>query len=78
MVNLIYIRAAILQATGIKLSLESVKRYLLEEGLITLKQSQDDDLIFRGYNEFFGYDAATTNIEKADHYIDKEPDNENE
>tara|TARA_R100001377_G_scaffold71406_1_gene46993 strand:+ start:394 stop:630 length:237 start_codon:yes stop_codon:yes gene_type:complete len=78
MVNLIYIRAAILQATGIKLSLDSVKRYLLEEGLITLKQSQEDDLIFRGYNEFFGYDSATTKIEKADHYIDKDTGNEDE
>jgi|TARA_R110002072_G_scaffold21045_10_gene75628 hypothetical protein len=78
MVNLIYIRAAILQATGVSLSLERVKEYLIEEGLITLKQSQEDDLIFRGYDEFFGYDVATTTIEKVDHYISKDTKDEDE
>ena len=71
MVNLIYIRAAILQATGKKLSLEQVRDYLLSEGLISTRQAQDENLIFRGYDEFFGFDEAATTVEKVDHYIDR-------
>ena len=41
-INLIYIRAAIEAATGIRLSLNEVKRYLLEEGLITPKQAREE------------------------------------
>ncbi len=71
MVNLIYIRAAILQSTGVKLSLEQVRDYLHEEGLITKKQAENDDLIFRGYDEYYGFDEASTTIEEADHYINR-------
>ena len=78
MVNLIYIRAAILQATGRKLSLEQVRDYLLEEGLISTRQAQDENLIFRGYDEFYGFDEASTTVEEADHYIDREIENEDD
>lgn len=78
MVNLIYIRAAILQATGKKLSLEQVRDYLLSEGLISTRQAQDENLIFRGYDEFFGFDEASTTVEQADHYIDREKKHEDD
>lgn len=78
MVNLIYIRAAILQATGKKLSLEQVRDYLLSEGLISTRQAQDENLIFRGYDEFFGFDEASTTVEQVDHYIDRENKNEDD
>lgn len=55
-INLIYIRAAIEAATGVHLKLKDVRRYLLEEGLITLKQARDEATIFRGYSEFYDYD----------------------
>ena len=78
MVNLIYIRAAILQATGKKLSLEQVRDYLLSEGLISTRQAQDENLIFRGYDEFFGFDEASTRVEQVDHYIDRENKHEDD
>ena len=78
MVNLIYIRAAILQATGKKLSLEQVRDYLLSEGLISTRQARDENLIFRGYDEFFGFDEASTTVEQADHYIDREKKHEDD
>jgi len=55
-INLIYIRAAIEAATGIRLSLKEVRRYLLEEGLITPKQAREEATVFRGYGEFYDYD----------------------
>ena len=55
-INLIYIRAAIEAATGVRLSLKDVRRYLLEEGLITPKQARDEATIFRGYKEFYEQD----------------------
>jgi hypothetical protein len=51
--NIIYIRAAIEEATGIKLKLEEVKEYLLSEGLVT--EAKAKHLIFRGYSEFYDY-----------------------
>ena len=57
-INLIYIRAAIEAATGVHLSLPDVKRYLLEEGLITSKQAKEEATIFRGYGEFYDYDYS--------------------
>ena len=78
MVNLIYIRAAILQATGKKLSLEQVRDYLLSEGLISTRQAQDENLIFRGYDEFFGFDEASTTVEQADRYVDREKKHEDD
>mgnify|MGYP003112630932 FL=1 len=78
MVNLIYIRAAILQATGKSLSLEEVRDYLLSEGLISKRQAQDENLIFRGYDEFYGFDEAATTVEKLDHYIDRKMKHEDD
>lgn len=74
MVNLIYIRAAIQQATGKVLPLEDIVDLLVEEGLITQQQAEDENLIFRGYAEFFETEEAATMIEQADHYIDREED----
>lgn len=71
MINLIYIRAAIRERTGKELSLETVRDLLLEEGLITKRQAEDEDLIFRGYAEYFETDEAATKVEDADRYVDK-------
>ena len=62
-INLVYIRAAIEAATGVRLSLEDVRRYLIEEGLITQKQAREEATIFRGYNEFYDYDYEITFLE---------------
>lgn len=51
--NIIYIRAAIEAATGIRLKLEEVKQYLLEENLVSNAKAKH--LIFRGYSEFYDY-----------------------
>lgn len=66
MLNLIYIRAAIREATGQELTLQRVKELLLEEGLITLKQSRDPDLIFTGYSKYFDSEEAATMEEVLD------------
>lgn len=55
-INLIYIRAAIEANTGVKLSLEQVRQYLVEEGLISQRQAQTKAPIFNGYAEYFASD----------------------
>lgn len=50
--NLTYIRAAIMEATGIKLSIDEVKAYLLSEGMAT--RTRMDKLTFNGYGAYFG------------------------
>ena len=55
-INLVYIRAAIHAATGVRLSLEKTRQYLVEEGLITTYQAKHDATIFRGYSEFYDYE----------------------
>jgi len=53
-VNLHYIRAAIEANTGVTgLSLEQVRDYLVEEGLLTPAQAKKYAHIFTGYSEFF-------------------------
>jgi len=53
-VNLHYIRAAIEANTGVTgLSLEQVRDYLVEEGLLTRSQAKKYAHIFTGYGEFF-------------------------
>jgi len=74
MVNLIYIRAAIQQATGNVLPLDEIIDLLVDEGLITKAQAQDENLIFRGYEEFLETEEAATRVEQADQYVDKEYD----
>jgi len=51
--NLLYIKAAIQQATGVSLTQEQVLKYLVEERLVTKEKARDRSLIFRGYGEFF-------------------------
>lgn len=72
MINLIYIRAAIRERTGQELSLEAVRDLLLEEGLITQAEANDEQLIFKGYDEYFDTEEAAKNVENADIYVDKE------
>ena len=74
MVNLIYIRAAIQQETGKILPLDEIIDLLVDEGLITKQQAQDENLIFRGYEEFFETEEAATRVEQADQYVQKEED----
>ena len=52
-VNLYYIRAAIEEATGIHLSLEKTRQYLVEEGLLTQEEADKYAKIFTGYDEFY-------------------------
>lgn len=78
MINLIYIRAAIRERTGQELSLERVRDLLLEEGLITPAQAADDNLIFRGYAEFFETEEAATQMESVEYLIEQELDQDDE
>lgn len=73
MINLIYIRAAIRERTGQELSLDKVRDLLLEEGLITPKQAADDNLIFRGYEEYFETEEAAKTVEPVEYLLDLEP-----
>jgi hypothetical protein len=66
MINLHYIRAAIEAATGIHLTLPEVRTYLLEEGLITQRQADEDAQLFTGYDELYEYDDASTYQEEYD------------
>lgn len=61
--NLLYIRAAIREATGVVLSQEEILTLLVEEGLITQSQANDDSLVFRGYDEYFKTDYALKQVE---------------
>jgi hypothetical protein len=66
MINLHYIRAAIEANTGIRLSLAEVRTYLLEEGLITPKQADEDAKTFTGYGEMYTFDDASRSVEEFD------------
>ena len=66
MINLHYIRAAIEAATGIRLSLEQTRTYLLEEGLITQRQEDEDAQLFTGYGDLFEFDDASRYVEEFD------------
>ena len=61
--NLLYIRAAIREATGVVMSQEDILTLLYEEGMITEAQSRDRSLVFRGYGEFFSTDYAFKQVE---------------
>lgn len=78
MINLVYIRAAIRERTGKELSLEAVRDLLLEEGLITKKQAQDRDLIFRGYAEYFETEEAAARVEDPNPFIIREIEHEDD
>lgn len=68
--NLLYIRAAIREATGVVLSQEEILQLLVEEGLISQAEADDDNLIFRGYEEFFSTDYALKQVENVTDYIE--------
>jgi hypothetical protein len=63
-INLHYIRAAIEANTGVRLTLERTREYLVEEGLITQRQADKEAMIFRGYGEFFQEDNPSTLIKE--------------
>ena len=67
--NLLYIRAAIRQATGFTLTQEEILRLLVEEGLVSKERATDPDLIFRGYEEFFQTDEAAKRVEPIKHLV---------
>ena len=52
-VNLHYIRAAIEARTGIRLDLKRVRRYLVEEKLLTPVQARKYAQVFSGYQDFY-------------------------
>jgi hypothetical protein len=54
--NLYYIRAAVEAATGIKLTIEELKIYLIIEGLATYPQVSSRT--FKGYDQYFGHVAV--------------------
>jgi hypothetical protein len=68
--NLLYIRAAIQQATGIILTQEEILRLLVEEGMVAPERASDPDLIFRGYEEFFRTDDASTFQRRGEDFLD--------
>jgi hypothetical protein len=76
--NLLYIRAAIRQATGFTLTQEEILRLLVEEGLVSKERATDPDLIFRGYEEFFQTDEAAKRVEPIKHLIRDVPDADDE
>lgn len=61
MPNIHFIRAAILDVTGVNLTLEQTRDYLVTEGLITPAKARA--IIFRGYAEF--YDNYVAKEEKT-------------
>jgi hypothetical protein len=52
-VNLYYIRAAIEARTGIRLTLKEVRKYLVEEKLLTPAQARKFAQVFVGYRDFY-------------------------
>lgn len=73
--NLTYIRAAILERTGIKLSVQEVARYLVEEGLLTERKAKS--LIFDNYNHLYktiGYERKDLEVIKPVDIILSETD----
>jgi hypothetical protein len=52
-INLIYIRAAIENATGQRLPLKQIRDLLVEEGLITPYQARVHAKIFTGYRDYY-------------------------
>ena len=65
-INLTYIRAAIEANTGVKLTLEEVRQYLVEEKLITPNQARNNAQIFRGYSDYYGTDDFTVENTRED------------
>jgi hypothetical protein len=53
MINIHFIRAAILQRTGIALSLEETRDILVSEGMLSAAKAKN--ILFRGYGEFYDF-----------------------
>lgn len=66
MINVIYIRAAIEAATGVRVSLEGTRDLLLEEGLITRKQYHNDCFMGIDYGSLFEFDSADAPYQSLD------------
>lgn len=66
MINLHYVRAAILANTGIELPLAEVKRLLVEERLITPKQAERNTSDFKGYGKYFDTEHNVKPFEELD------------
>ena len=62
-INLHYIRAAIEANTGIRLSLEKTRQYLVEEKLISPQEAKKHAHIFSGYGDFYSTDVSSRNSE---------------
>tara|TARA_R110001592_G_scaffold317846_1_gene594812 strand:- start:917 stop:1177 length:261 start_codon:yes stop_codon:yes gene_type:complete len=62
--NLYYIRAAIQERTGRVLEFNHIKRLLLEEGLISLKEIEANPLAheFDGYGRYFHTEDCSVEI----------------
>jgi hypothetical protein len=78
-INLHYIRAAIEANTGVYgLSLERVRQYLVEEGLLTPDEARKYAPIFNGYDEFFDHlaeaDVESPELDHLDWEIPLETD----
>lgn len=71
--NVYYIRAAIQEKTGVRLSLKDTVKYLLEEKLVT--KSQANKMLFPGYTKLFpselgkGYVSEQNNLIPVDAII---------
>tara|TARA_R110002153_G_scaffold223855_1_gene376438 strand:- start:2327 stop:2560 length:234 start_codon:yes stop_codon:yes gene_type:complete len=66
MINLIYIRAAIEEKTGIRLPLHTVIDYLFSEGLINRTEANGTNLIFRGYSEYYSMEDYSTSFDSIE------------
>jgi hypothetical protein len=64
MINIHYIRAAIQQATGIKLTLDRTRELLVEEGLITQRQSDAvGKKVVTSYATYYGDYSTPTDVD---------------
>jgi hypothetical protein len=74
-VNLIYIRAAIEARTGICLTLKQVRRYLVEEKLLTPSQARKFAKVFTSYadyhEDYTGYGYSKSSYEPFEEDLDK-------
>tara|TARA_R110002153_G_scaffold10132_1_gene40494 strand:- start:29 stop:277 length:249 start_codon:yes stop_codon:yes gene_type:complete len=62
--NLYYIRAAIRERTGQTLTFEKIRRLLLEEGLISQKELEQNPMSkkFEGYGRYFHTEECSVDI----------------
>ena len=66
MINIYYIRAAIEAATGVRLTLNETRDILLEEGMITKHQDDQEASPFTGYDDLYQSDVATRDLSDLD------------